>query len=226
MRTFVIVPAYNEEARIGAVVRAVRPLADRVIVVDDGSVDRTADAAAAAGARVVSHVINRGQGAALRTGTAAALAADAEVIVHFDGDGQHGAGSIEALIAPIRDGRADVVYGSRFMGVKSVGMPVSRRVLLWGARLFSTLVLGIPRSFTDPQSGLRAMSAAAARDIRFTQDRMAHCSELLRNVSRSGYRAIEVPVKVLYTDETLSKGQKAVDALRIVWQLVMGAFQR
>lgn len=226
MKTIVIVPAYNESARIGAVIRAVRPLADRVIVVDDGSSDRTADAAAAAGARVISHAVNRGQGAALRTGTAAALAADAELVVHFDGDGQHGAEAIEALIAPIRDGRADVVYGSRFMGVRSVGMPASRRLLLWAARQFSVLVLGIPRSFTDPQSGLRAMSAAAARDIEFTQDRMAHCSELLRNVSRSNYRVVEVPVKVIYTDETISKGQKAVDALRIVWQLVMGAFQR
>ena len=226
MRTTVIVPAYNEATRIGAVIRAVRPLADRVIVVDDGSQDRTAAAAAAAGAKVVTHVINRGQGAALRTGTAAALADGAEIVIHFDGDGQHEAASIGKLIAPIQDGSADIVYGSRFLGERSVGMPLSRRFLLWGARHFSAIVLGIPRRFTDPQSGLRAMCAAAARDIDFHQDRMAHCSELLRNVSRSHYRSIEVPVRVLYTDETLSKGQKAVDALRIVWQLLLGALQR
>lgn len=226
MRTILVVPAYNEAARIGAVIRAVRPLADRVIVVDDGSTDRTADVAEAAGGRVIRHVINRGQGAALRTGTMAALSHDAEVIIHFDGDGQHGAESIEAILAPIRDGRADIVYGSRFMGVKSVGMPFSRRILLWGARHFSSLVLGIPKTFTDPQSGLRAMTADAARNIEFSQDRMAHCSEILRNVSRSNYRALEVPVRVTYTEETLSKGQKAADALAIVWQLLLGAMQR
>lgn len=226
MKVFVVMPAYNEEGRIGAVVRRLLPRVERAIVVDDGSADATAEEARAAGADVVAHVLNRGQGAALKTGTMLAVAEGADVIVHFDADGQHDPETLPALVGPVAEGRADVVFGSRFLGVASEGMPFSRRLLLVAARQFSSLVLGIPRSVTDPQSGLRAMSADAARAIDFRQDRMAHCSEILRLVSRSDLRSIEVPVRVLYTAETLAKGQKAADAFKIVWQLLLGAFQR
>ncbi|HTM69167.1 MAG TPA: glycosyltransferase family 2 protein [Candidatus Binatia bacterium] len=226
MKVFVVMPAYNERGRIGAVVRGLLPRVDRVIVVDDGSTDGTADEARAAGADVVAHVLNRGQGAALKTGTLLAADEGADVIVHFDADGQHDPDALPALLAPFELGSADVVFGSRFLGLRSDGMPFSRRLLLGAARQFSSLVLGIPRSVTDPQSGVRAMSAEAARGIDFTQDRMAHCSEILRLVSRSGLRSVEVPVRVIYTAETLAKGQKAADAVRIVWQLLLGAFQR
>lgn len=224
MRVIAVVPAYNEADRIGNVVRAVASLTDGVIVVDDGSSDGTAAAAAGAGATVFSHVINRGQGAALKTGTLAALAAGADVVVHIDADGQHDPDAVPALVAALED--ADVAFGSRFLGVRPEGMPLSRRALLGAARLFSTMVLGIPREFTDPQSGMRAMRAGAARAIDFRQDRMAHCSEILRLVARSDLRAVEVPVKVIYTDETLKKGQKAADALHIVWQLILGSLHR
>jgi glycosyltransferase involved in cell wall biosynthesis len=226
MRTIAIVPALNEARSVGTVVRALAPYADEVIVVDDGSMDGTAAAALSSGATVVSHVINRGQGAALRTGTVAALARGADVIVHVDADGQHDPTQLPSLLVPINDDRADIVFGSRFMGVKAEGMPFSRRLLLAAARIFSTLVLGIPRTFTDPQSGLRAMTAAAARELDFRQDRMAHCSEILRLASRSRFRTMEVPVRVIYTGATLAKGQKAADALKIVWQLVLGSFHR
>ncbi len=225
MRT-VVIPAYNEASRIGPVVRSLSALADRVLVVDDGSADRTAEAAAEAGAIVLKHAINRGQGAALKTGTIAALRDGADVIVHMDADGQHDPADVDALVAPILDGRADAVFGSRFLGVSADGMPASRRLLLWAARQFSILVLGIPSRFTDPQSGLRAMSAAAARNVDFCQDRMAHCSEILRLIARSGFRSVEVPVKVTYTKDSLAKGQKTFDAAKIVWQLLVGSMQR
>ncbi len=226
MRTFAVIPAYKEEGRIGAVVRTLLSRVDRVIVVDDCSGDDTAHQAAEAGAEVLTHTLNRGQGAALRTGTDAAIAHGAEIIVHFDADGQHDPESIPQLVGPIERGEADVVCGSRFLGVAAEGMPKSRQVLLWAARQFSTVVVGIPRHFTDPQSGLRAMCADAAREIDFLQDRMAHCSEILRLISHSRFRAIEVPVKVRYTKETLAKGQKASDAAEIVWQLFLGSLQR
>lgn len=226
MKVFAVMPAYNERGRIGAVVRGLLPRVDRVIVIDDGSADGTADEARAAGADVVAHVLNRGQGAALKTGTVFAASEGADVIVHFDADGQHDPLALPALLAPIIEGRADVVFGSRFLGIESAGMPVSRRLLLAAAREFSCLVLGIPRSVTDPQSGVRAMTAEAACAVDFKQDRMAHCSEILRLVSRSDLRSVEVPVRVIYTSDTLAKGQKAADAVKIVWQLLLGAFQR
>lgn len=226
MKVIAVIPAYKEQGRIGAVVRALLPRVDRVLVVDDASGDGTAAEAAAAGAVVHEHALNRGQGAALRTGTEAALAAGADAVVHIDADGQHDPDALPALLAPLLAGRADVTFGSRFLGVRSEGMPLGRRALLWAARQFSSFVLGVPRTFTDPQSGLRAMTGAAARAIDFRQDRMAHCSEILRLVARSGLRAEEVPVRVRYTADTLAKGQKAGDAFKIVWQLFLGAFQR
>jgi glycosyltransferase involved in cell wall biosynthesis len=226
MRTIAVIPAYQEATRIAAVVRALAARVDGVVVVDDGSRDDTAEVARREGARVLRHAVNRGQGAALKTGTLAALAAGAEAVVHFDADGQHGADALEALLAPLRQGRADVVLGSRFLGLASASMPPARRLLLLAARQFNRVALGVSRELTDPQSGLRALSARAAAELDFRQDRMAHCSEILRLLSRSHWRVVEVPVRVSYSRETLAKGQRASDALRILWHLVIGTHQR
>lgn len=226
MRIIAVIPAYNEAERIGAVLGRVRPLVDELVVVDDGSADDTFGAASRAGVVALRHAINRGQGAALKTGTLAALARGADVVVHLDADGQHDPGGIAPLVAPILAGEADVVYGSRFLGIEAQGMPLARRWLLRAGRSFSTLVLGVSRSFTDSQSGLRAFTAQAARKLDFAQDRKAHCSEILRLVSRSGLRVKEVPTRVTYTADTLAKGNRTSDAFGIVWQLFIGAFQK
>jgi glycosyltransferase involved in cell wall biosynthesis len=226
MKVSAVIPAYNEAARISSVLERVRPLVDELIVVDDGSADDTFAVASSADVVALRHAINRGQGAALKTGTVAALERGADIVVHLDADGQHDPDTIALLVAPIREGKADVAFGSRFLGVEAEGMPASRRLLLQAARLFSAFALGIPRSVTDPQSGLRAMNAKAARQVDFRQDRMAHCSEILRLVSHSDLRVVEVPTRVRYTADTLAKGNKAMDAFGIVWQLFIGTFQR
>jgi len=224
MRIIAVIPAYHEATRIGQTVARVLAYVDAAVVVDDGSTDGTAEEARAAGAVVVRHAINCGQGAGLRTGTEAALRLGAEIVVHVDADGQHDPAFVPALVAPIAAGAADVTFGSRFLGVHATGMSVGRNILLKMARLFNAFVMGVPRTVTDPQSGLRAMTATAARSVAFKQDRMAHCSEILRLVTHSDLRWKEIPVRVSYTKESLSKGQKPTDAFNIVWQLLMGAF--
>jgi len=227
MKVVGVMPAYNEAARIGNTVRACLPYVDLLVVVDDGSADgtyQTVKAMTDSKLVVLRHRINRDQGAALRTGTEAALRLGADVIVHVDADGQHDPSEIKSLIAPIESGASDVVLGSRFLGAEPQGMPLVRRALLKAARTFNTLALGIPRTVTDPQNGFRALCATAARQLRFTQDKKAHASEILRLVTRSGFRWQEVPVHVLYTQDTLRKGNKTSDALRIAWQLFIGAF--
>jgi len=221
MKVVAVVPALNEGSRVQDVVKAIRSHADGVVVVDDGSSDQTADEARVAGAVVLRHAINRGQGAALRTGTEAALALGADVVVHLDADGQHEPSMIRTLVAPIAAGEVDIVFGSRFLGVDPVGMPAVRRAYFGLARLFNRYVVGVRGRVTDPQSGARAMSRIAAQQIDFHQDRAAHCSEILRLVTHSDLRWTEVPVRVTYTAETLRKGQKFSEAFRILWHLII-----
>lgn len=225
MKVVAVMPAFREESRISAAILGIKPLVDEVVVVDDGSGDATAMRAKEAGVVVLQHSLNRGQGAALRTGTDAALRLGADVVLHVDADGQHDPEFIPTLLAPIKEGKADVVFGSRFLGMEAQGMPFMRKMVLGAGKMFSSVVLGIPNRMTDPQSGLRAMTASAARRIDFRQDRMAHCSEILRLVTHSDLRWMEVPTRIRYTAETLAKGNKTSDAFKIVWQLLLGAFQ-
>lgn len=223
MKLIAVIPAYNEARVVADIIRTARSSVDSVIVVDDGSHDDTAIVARKAGAIVLRHWINRGQGAALRTGIDAALRLGADVMIHLDADGQHDPSCISALVDPIRRGDADVVFGSRFLSTYPDGMPRSRRMLLAAARTFNAIFMGIPRRVTDPQSGMRAFDQGAALLISFRQDKMAHCSEILRLVTRSSLRWIEVPIPIRYTNESLSKGQSSLDALKIVWQLFLSA---
>jgi len=225
MKTAAVIPAYNEGSRLRDVALEVANFVDFIVLVDDGSKDETFKTAKAIpGTIALRHALNRGQGAALKTGSEAALSLGADIIIHIDADGQHNPAEIPKLTEDIRLDRADVVFGSRFLGADSVGMPATRKFLLRAAKGFNAMALGIPRRMTDPQSGFRAMNRKAAERIDFNQDKMAHCSEILQLVTRSGLRWREVPVVIRYNRETLAKGQKPTDALKIVWQLIVGAF--
>lgn len=216
---FVVIPAFNEAGSIGQVIREVRGQFEKIAVVDDGSQDDTALLAAEAGAEVLGHLINRGQGAALQTGIDYALSRGADVIVTFDSDGQHQLDDVKALIAPVIEGRCDVVLGSRFLS-KNCQVPTTRKLVLRLGVLFTRLVSGI--QVTDTHNGLRAFSRNAAQQIQIRQDRMAHASEILDEIARLKLRYLEVPTRILYTDYSRSKGQKSSAALRIVWDFLIG----
>ncbi len=216
MRIFVVIPAFNEEETIGKVVEKVRSYYENVIVVNDGSSDRTAAIAEQAGAKVYNHILNRGQGAALKTGMKAALLDNADIIVHFDADGQHSAEEIGRLIEPVAGGEADIAIGSRFMGGSDV--PFARELLLKGAVLFTRLTTGL--KLTDAHNGFRAVSRQAAERMVLRQDKMAHASEILGEIARLGLSYKEVPVTITYSEYSLGKGQNWKGAFRIVWDLL------
>jgi glycosyltransferase involved in cell wall biosynthesis len=219
MNIWAVIAAFNEEERLGATLAGLVPTGCELVVVDDGSTDGTSTVAAAFPAWVLRHPVNCGAGAALRTGIAFALARGADIIVAFDGDGQHDPSDIPLLVGPIAEGRADVVLGSRFLG-RTIDMPRSRGALLRAARWFTRAFSGI--AVSDPHNGLRAFSRSAAQRIRITQDRMAHCSEIVEQLQPLGLRWLEVPVTVRYTRATLAKGQSSWNAFRIVGQLLAG----
>lgn len=220
---WVVVPAYNEARVIGGVVEELVARGHRVVVVDDGSGDDTPDVAHRAGAVVLRHAVNRGQGAALQTGIAYALHRGAEHIVTFDSDGQHAAEDVDALVAPLLAGRADVTLGSRFIG-SSEGMPGGRKAMLALAVIFTRVASGA--RVTDTHNGLRAFTRAAAAKLDIRLDRMAHASEILDQIIRQEMRYEEVPVHVRYTDYSRRKGQSSFAALRILADYVVGRWMR
>lgn len=190
----VILPAYNEEVSIGSVVLLTRQYADRVIVVDDGSSDRTAELASLAGAEVIVHSPNLGKGMAFKTGFAAAEGAD--IIVTMDSDGQHNPADIPKLIDPLLKGEADMVNGSRYLNGRDTDTPAYRRI--GQTILDKATVVNSGVKITDSQSGFRAFSASIKDIFRFNTQGMAIESEMLADAGRYGLRVKEVPIGVRY----------------------------
>ncbi|HUR20376.1 MAG TPA: glycosyltransferase family 2 protein [Vicinamibacterales bacterium] len=215
---WVVIAAYNEVRRIGHAVRSVIDVGAQVVVVDDGSTDGTGDRANAAGAWMLRHPVNLGQGAALQTGIHFALARGASAIVTFDGDGQHHAEDIPRLVAALHEHHADFALGSRFLG-RADGIPWSRRLVLYGAVLFTRLTSGLRVS--DAHNGLRAMTRHGASALQIRLNRMEHASEILDQIAASGLRFVEVPVRISYSAESLAKGQRSSAAFRLLARLLL-----
>jgi glycosyltransferase involved in cell wall biosynthesis len=217
-KTFVVIAAYNEAATIQEVVTRLLNHYPNVVVVDDGSTDGTAACLAGTSAYVLRHLTNRGQGAALQTAVAFALARGADAIVTFDADGQHDERDIKQLLEPIIAGECDVTLGSRFLG-SAPGIPKSRQLLLKAATLFTRIISRV--EVTDAHNGLRAFSRTAAQSLRITLDRMGHASELLDQIKVGGLRYKEVPVTITYSEHSLSRGQSSWNALVIGTQMLV-----
>lgn len=213
-----MIAAYREEGAIGPTVREVGSLYPNVVVVDDGSGDGTAAEAMRAGATVLRHVVNRGQGAALQTGIDFALSRGARYLVSFDADGQHRPADIPSVLAPLVRGECEVVLGSRFLNSHTIPFP--RKVVLKMGVVFTRIVSGI--RVTDTHNGLRAFTREAAERIEIHLDRMAHASELLDQIGRSDLRWVEVPVEVRYTNYSMRKGQSSLAGFRIAWDFLIG----
>ena len=201
----VVIPAYNESENIhhvlGALPERVCDLPLHAIVIDDGSNDRTTEAARAAGAAAIRLPMNRGQGAALRTGYRLALVTGAEIVVTMDADGQHQPSELSRLVGPIVAGEADVVGGSRVLGEADPNH--AAREL--GVKLFAQLLSLLTWSkVTDPACGYRAVRTEALRGLEFRQDQF-HNSEFIVEASKKGLRSMEVPVTITQRISGVSK---------------------
>ena len=212
MKVVAVIPAYNEEKKVGEVVSALLPYVSEVIVIDDGSSDHTATVASAAGALVYRFSINRGQGAALRAGFKKALERAADIIITFDADGQFDPADVPRLVSPIIKNEAEAVLGSRNLGTNN--MPTMKKVLLSGAIKLTNLISGL--SLSDTHNGLRAFSRGALEKLNLSQDRMAHASEIIDQIAEYKIKYVEVPVTLRYTEYSLKKGQNLFDYLKIL----------
>jgi glycosyltransferase involved in cell wall biosynthesis len=192
----IVIAVYNEEGAIGPVLEALPPVISGLdvakIVVSDGSADATVKEADAAGALVCDVPVNRGQGAALRLGYRLAREGKAQYIVTTDADGQYNPAEIPALLAPILDGKADFVSGSRTQGSEETKDPVRKL----GVRVFAlTISMLTGQRITDPSFGLRAMRAEVTGAVKLEQPQY-QASELLIGVLAHGYRVAEVPATI------------------------------
>jgi hypothetical protein len=198
-RVVAIIPAFNEERSVGSVVLRLQQLVETVIVVDDGSRDTTAEVARLAGARVVAHATNRGYGAAIQSGLAAAQALSPRAVVLMDADGQHRVEDVRDLVRPILDGEADVAVGSRFADDRTQ-VPRMRRVAQHGLTWLSNVGSGV--KLTDSQCGMRAFGPTALRTLlESTSTSMAAASEMQFLASDAQLRVCEVPIEVRYFGE-------------------------
>ncbi|GAA3509700.1 glycosyltransferase family 2 protein [Georgenia daeguensis] len=215
---WLVVPLYNEAAVIGDVVAAARTRFPHVVCVDDGSSDGSAAAAEAAGAVVVHHPFNLGQGAALQTGMRYVLEqTDAEYLVTFDADGQHQVEDAAAMVDVARREGLAVVFGSRFLDERTRPGLLKRLVLrtaVWVTNQSTGLRL------TDAHNGLRVIRRDAAAKLDLKQNRMAHATEIVLNLGRTGLPWAEHPVHVLYTDYSRGKGQSLLNSVNILVDLV------
>ncbi|MBM3282895.1 glycosyltransferase family 2 protein [Candidatus Gottesmanbacteria bacterium] len=222
MKILIGIPAYNEEKLISQVVRSLpkklKGIEDiDILVVDDGSTDKTIQKAKEAGAKVLRHILNRGLGGALKTILSYAKKKQYDILVTFDADGQHSPLDIPKMIEPIIKDGEDVVIGSRWKASKHI--PFSRVVINKLANIITFLLFSIWT--TDSQSGLRAFGKKAIKNIELQSDGMEVSSEFFREIYRNKLNFQEVPVVVKYTYYSRAKGQSLTNAPNILFHLLI-----
>lgn len=225
MNLLVIIPAFNEASVIASTIQGVKKVLGskaKILVIDDGSNDNTGVKAQKSGAVVVSHPINRGLGGALGTGLYWAKMHDSDYVITFDADGQHDPEDIKKVLNPLLADKADVVIGSRTkLGWGEI--PFDRKIILTLSNILTWWLFGIRTS--DSTSGLRAFNRKAIEAIQIRTDQMEVSNEFFHEVKRNKLRLAEVPIKVIYTEYSRSKGQKNSNAIEVGVKLLLRLFR-
>lgn len=223
---WIVIPAFNEASVIGDVISDVRSVFGNVVCVDDGSRDDTSDRAHQAGAHVVRHPVNLGQGAAIQTGVEYARnRPGANVFATFDADGQHRVKDVVRMIDRLTAEDLDIVIGTRFGDRAPERMPKLKRLLLPIIAKLSPASRKL--HLTDAHNGLRVFDRTVADGLNLTMNGMAHASEFVALIVENHWRVAEEPVEILYTDYSMSKGQPLVNGVNIIFDgLLRGRMRR
>ena len=219
-KIYIVIPAFNEGKIIKKTITSLQKAGyHNIIIVDDGSSDNTCDEAKSTNAEVLCHIINRGQGASLLTGIQYTTKTyNPDIIVTFDSDGQHRPEDIKALIQPIINDSADIVLGSRFLNTKTKVPPV-RKIILKAGIFFTNITSRV--KLTDTHNGLRALGPKAMTSIKIPHRGMEHASDIIDSISKNKLRYQEVPVKILYTDYSINKGQASIGFIKMGIKIIL-----
>lgn len=216
---WLVIPLYNEASVIADVVTTARHDFRNVVCVDDGSADGGGENAHRAGAHLISHPINLGQGASLQTGFEYAVRQPGmRWVVTFDADGQHQTSDVLEMLELARADNLDVVFGSRFLDDRTEAGALKKLVLRL-AVAYTNATTGT--QLTDAHNGLRVMSREVVQRMDLTQNRMAHASELVAQIGAMDVRYAESPVHILYTDYSKAKGQSLWNSINILVELMI-----
>lgn len=221
---WLVLPLYNEEEAIGKVVSEALTVFPNVVCIDDGSTDGSARAAREAGAHVLQHPINLGQGAALQTGINYVCQKEddlvpAKYVVTFDADGQHDVHEAAQMVQKAKDENLAIVYGTRFKDNRS-NISRAKKIVLKTAAAVTRWKTGL--KITDAHNGLRVLRMDAAKQLNLQQDRMAHASEIVAQLGKTKLPWDEMPVTITYTDYSRAKGQSLLNSVNILVELLMG----
>lgn len=225
MKLAILIPAYNEEKTIEQVIKSIprrypKISQTQIVVVSDGSKDKTAKIAQKAKVILIEHDLNRGLGGALGTGFEYARRNDFDYLLTFDADGQHSQDDVWPVLKPLIQKRADVVIGSRLK--KTDSMPWYRIIGIWGLNLITFVFFWVWT--TDSQSGLRAFNRKAIELIDLQANKMEVSSEFFYEINRHNLKLLEVPITSIYTKYSLEKGQKNINAFKIISKLIYRRF--
>ncbi|OBI90861.1 glycosyltransferase family 2 protein [Mycobacterium asiaticum] len=213
---WIVVPNFNEGPVIGEVISELRSVFDNVVCVDDGSSDGSGEIARLAGAHLVRHPINLGQGAAIQTGIEYARSQPgAKVFATFDADGQHRVKDLSAMVDRLLVGDVDIVIGTRFGRPVGSRPPFLKRVVLQTAARLSRR--GRRLGLTDTNNGLRVFNKTVADGLNITMSGMSHATEIVMMIAENQWRVAEEPVEVLYTEYSKSKGQPLLNGVNIIF---------
>ncbi len=194
------IPAYNEEKNIAKLIVQLQNKGYSIIVCNDGSTDMTGEIAKKMGVTVINHKRNLGYGAAIRSIFLKAQEIKAEILATFDADGQHRVEDITSLIQPIKDDKADIVIGSRFLGQDESNIPKYRKV---GIKVITKIAnVSGEKELTDSQSGLRSYNQRAIELITPSEKGMGVSTEILIKANNANLKIYEIPVKILYDGDT------------------------
>lgn len=217
--TWVIIPVYNEDQVVGQVVKDLLPTFPHVVCIDDGSRDRSAAVAAAAGATVIRHPVNLGQGAGLQTGIEYVRGfTPAKYLLTFDADGQHRVEDGLAMVEQAEKENLAIVFGSRFLSSQTQVGWMKRLVLKTAARVTARRT-GL--QLTDAHNGLRVLRRDAFEQVNLLQNRMAHASEIVAQLAKTGLPWAEHSVYIRYTDYSKGKGQSLLNSINILTELLI-----